>query len=85
MCKQEYDIEEFEEQQKKIVYEKVANNLCLNVEYSIIIMVLKYLNTEQLSKNRGFTGKMKNFSSVIELYVCLQTATVRFERKRVCK
>lgn len=48
MYKQEYGVEEFEEQEKKIVYEKVANNLCLNVEYSIIIMVLKYLNTEYL-------------------------------------
>lgn len=46
--KQEYGVEEFEEQEKKIVYEKVANNLCLNAEYAIIIMVLKYLNAKYL-------------------------------------
>lgn len=44
--KQKYDVDEFEEQEKKIIYEKVINNLCLNVEYAIIIMVLKYLNVK---------------------------------------
>lgn len=44
--KQECETDEFEEQEKKIIYEKVVNNLCLNVEYAIIIMVLKYLNAE---------------------------------------
>lgn len=43
---QDYGVDEFEEQEKKIIYERVANNLCLNVEYAIIIMVLKYLNAE---------------------------------------
>lgn len=50
LYKQECGLEEFEEQEKKIVYEKVANNLCLNAEYAIIIMVLKYLNAKYLYK-----------------------------------
>lgn len=48
LYKQECGVEKFEEQEKKTVYEKVANNLCLNVEYAIIIMVLKYMNAEYL-------------------------------------
>lgn len=48
LYKQDCDVDEFEEQEKKMVYEKVANNLCLNVEYTLIIMVLKYLNAEYL-------------------------------------
>lgn len=46
MYKQECGVDEFEEQERKIICEKVANNLCLNVEYAIIIMALKYLNAE---------------------------------------
>lgn len=46
MYKQEYGVDEFEEQEKKIIYEKVVNNLCLNVEFAIIIMVLKYMTAE---------------------------------------
>ena len=46
MYKQEYGIDESDEQEKRIIYEKVVNNLCLNVEYAIIIMILKHMTTE---------------------------------------
>lgn len=46
MYKQDCGIDECEEQEKKIIYESVANNLCLNAEYAIVIMVLKYLNAK---------------------------------------
>ena len=44
--KQDFGIDKVEDAERKIIYEKVANNLCLNVEYCIIILVLKYLNTK---------------------------------------
>lgn len=46
--KQEWDVTDFEEQDIKYVYEKVVGNLCLNVEYAIIIIVLKYALKEFL-------------------------------------
>ncbi len=47
LYKQEWGLQEFTEQEKKRVYELVISNLCLNVEYAIVIMILKYINKEK--------------------------------------
>ena len=44
-----------EQLEKKTIYEEIINNLCLNVEYAIIIMILKYM-----TKNNFYTLQLKN-------------------------
>lgn len=71
--KKESGIDEFEEQEKKSIYESVANNLCLNVEYAIIILVLKYLNAEYfyelLLKNPHDLNEVKRKYNVNVMYI----------------
>lgn len=87
--KQIYGIDVFEEQEKKIIYERVVNNLCLNAEYAIIILVLKYLNAkyfyELLLKNPQAMNDAKKKYNINIMFIsewqeeCFGTVTEQIE------